>query len=469
MSEFGTRMKGACKKIGEVRWLSLLTVLILVVFCACSVEPVFAEEKSVAEKILEILRTNNQITEEQYNELLKQAKAEQASPGKDLQVYWRNGLRFKSRDNQYKIKIGGRIQSDFAFIEADDDLRGAFPSLEGHGTEFRRARIQIAGTMYENVKFKWQYDFANGDVHFKQLWIELRNIPYVGKFRIGHMKEPFSLEEVTCSKYLTFLERALPNTFAPAYNTGVMLHDAEFNKRLTWAVGLFMDTDGQGSSFSDISDYDLTARITGLPWLEENGRKLLHLGFSYSHRFRDNDGRNPIRFRERPEAHLSPVRLVDTGDIMAEDVDLFNPEIVLIYGPLSVQAEYFYASVDSVSGKDPNFDGYYAYVSYFLTGEHRHYIRPSGKFCRLNPNRNFDFGESGWGAWEVGVRYSSIDLDDADIRGGKEDNLTLGLNWYLNPNVRVMLNYVKANVDNSEAAISDGDANIFEARFQMEF
>ncbi|OCC14174.1 Phosphate-specific outer membrane porin OprP [Dissulfuribacter thermophilus] len=468
MRRFGTRTQGVRKKNVGFRLHKLFVAMVLAIFCVCSVNLAFAEDKSVAEKILDILRQNNQITDAQYSELLKQAKAEKA-PGTNLMVYWKNGLRIKSADNRYKIKIGGRLQSDFAVIGADDDLDRLFPSFEGHGSEFRRARIQIAGTVYENVAFKWQYDFASGSVHFKNVWIELKHIPYVGKFRVGHFKEPFSLEELTCSKYLTFLERALPNTFAAGYNTGFMLHNAEFNKRMTWAVGLFFDTDGQGKSFNNFSDTDLTARITVLPWLAENGRKLLHLGFSYSHRFRDDNGGNPIRFRERPEAHLSTVRLVDTGNIIADDVDLFNPEMVLIYGPLSIQAEYMYASVNSVTGSDPNFSGYYAYISYFLTGEHRHYVRSSGHFCRLTPNRNFDFGKSGWGAWELVARYSYVDLDDNGIQGGKENDVTLGANWYLNPNVRVMFNYVNANVDRKDLNLDNGNANIFEARFQIEF
>ncbi len=72
------------------------------------------------------------------------------------------------------------------------------------------------------------------------------------------------------------------------------------------------------------------------------------------------------------------------------------------------------------------------------------------------------------GAWEVGLRYSHIDLNDEGISGGEEDNITVGLNWYLNPNVRMMFNYVNADLED-RAGIPDGDADIFQTRFQIDF
>jgi phosphate-selective porin OprO/OprP len=429
-----------------------------------------AQDKNVTEEILDILKEKGQITGEQYDELRKKAKEErekQAGKDSEFEVYWKNGIRLDSRDEQFKIKIGGRIQVDWATLNADNDIDESFPDIEGSGVEFRRARLYVSGTIYDAIEFKAQYDFAGGDSDFRDVWISLKKIPIVGSIKAGHMKEPFSLEELTSSKYLTFLERALPIVFAPSWNTGLMIHNSALNKRMTWAVGVFEDTDDFGDSFNDFNDYNLAARMTGLPWYADGGTKLLHLGLSYSHQFRDEDD-TTIRYRARPECHITDERLVDTGSIAVDDLDVINPELALVYGPLSLQAEYFHSFLDSDSADDPDFNGYYLFATYFLTGEHRNYKTSGGTFDRVKPKKNFSPTKGGWGAWEIGLRYSFLDLNDEGIKGGEEDNVTACLNWYLNPNTRLMLNYVHADLED-RAGVNDGDVNIFQARFQVDF
>src|SRR5690606_16204002 len=111
------------------------------------------------------------------------------------------------------------------------------------------------------------------------------------------------------------------------------------------------------------------------------------------------------------------------------------------------------------------FDGYYAQLGYFLTGETRPYRNASGIFDRVKPRRNFGWKEdSGWGAWEVTARYSEIDLNDGGIRGGEQADFTLGLNWYLNPNTRIVWNYIHGDVDHD---LYDGSFDSFLMRFQV--
>jgi phosphate-selective porin OprO/OprP len=259
------------------------------------------------------------------------------------------------------------------------------------------------------------------------------------------------------------LERALSDVFSPKRNTGLGVANTALNKRLTWAAGVFRDTDSYGDGSGD-GNYNLTARVTGLPWYEEDGRRLAHLGLSYSHR-------NPdafIRVRQRPEAHLSNVRFVDTGLFYAKGEDRYSLEAALVYGPLSLQAEYIASSIDTRRHGDVNLDGYYVFGSYVLTGENRRYNTTSGAFGSIHPNRNFSLSSEnrGWGAWELTLRYSSLDLNDSGIHGGEEDNVTVGVNWYLNPNTRWMLNYVRANVDHP---LYDGAVDILQTRFQFAF
>jgi phosphate-selective porin OprO/OprP len=387
--------------------------------------------------------------------------------GTDFKVYWKEGIGLDSKDKNFKLKIGGRIQTDWATIDPDSELEDDFPELKGTGVEFRRARLYTSGTVYGSVDFKVQYDFAGGDADFKDVYLGLKGVPSVGHIKVGHMKEPFSLEELTSSKYITFMERALPNAFAPSRNTGFMLHNPALDERMTWAVGYFYNTDDYGDTFEDYSNTNLTARLTGLPWYSEDGEKLLHLGLSYSNQARDEQ-KTDVRFRQQPEAHITSERLVDTGHVPADGVSLVSPEMALVFGPFSVQGEYARASVDSQVANDPGFSGYYVYASYFLTGKHRSYNTSEAAFDRVKPRNDFHSTNGGGGAWEIALRHSHIDLNDEGISGGKEDNTTVGVNWYLNPNTRVMFNYVSADLE-ERTGVDDGSVNIFETRFQIDF
>jgi phosphate-selective porin OprO/OprP len=157
---------------------------------------------------------------------------------------------------------------------------------------------------------------------------------------------------------------------------------------------------------------------------------------------------------------------VDTGRIDLDSANLLNPELAVVWGSFSLQGEYFWTSLSSNEANDPVFQGAYLYGSWFITGERRHYSTSSARFSRVTPNGNFF--DSGFGAWELAARWSWIDLTDELVEGGEEDNFTFGVNWYLNPNYRLMFNYIYADVkDRSDA--EDGSTDIFQMRFQVDY
>lgn len=449
-----------------MRAVIVVTAAVLIAGVVVAVAPVRArqrhgERRSVAEQVLEILRRQGQIDQKTYERLRRQAEQERKRAEGAFRVYWKEGLHFDSRDGRFRLKLGGRLQADWAVL-ASGTLEDDFPALAGveSGAEVRRGRIYVAGILYDLVDFKTQYDFATGDVKLKDFWLGLRDVPIVGHVKVGHFKEPFSLEELASSKHITFMERSLASVFAPSRNMGIGLGRTAASERITWAAGAFRETDSSGTGFGPGSEYNISARVTGLPFYAEGGRKLLHLGLSYSHKFRSRDA---IGFGERPEAHLSPVDFVDTGSLLSDGVDLVDPEIALVWGPLSFQSEYIHALVARSNGADLGFGGFYVYASCFLTGEHRPYKRAHAAFGNVHPTRNFDPRAGRWGAWEAGVRYSRLDLNGGGARGGRLDDVTAGLNWYLNPSVRITVNYVHAHRS------PFGDADIAEGRFQVVF
>ncbi len=372
-----------------------------------------------------------------------------------FRAYWKDGVLLETPDEAFRIKIGGRFQNDWMVATEDEDIKGAAGRIE-NGTEFRRARLYLEGLLYQRIEFKAEYDFAGGETAFKDVYVGALDLPVVGDLRVGHFKEPFSLEELTSSKYITFMERGLPNAFAPSRNTGFMVHDHAENERLTWAAGVFRESDEFGNGRGD-GGFSFTGRLTALPWYAEAGRYLVHLGLAYSFRNPDDD---ETRWSARPEAHLAP-RLADTGTLSADSAQLLGLEAAIVYGAASIQGEYVYAKGDT-AGADPDLGGFYVYASYFLTGENRAYKTTQAAFDRVRPNRNFAYGERrGAGAWEVAARYSHLDLNDAGLEGGRLDDFTAGLNWYLNPNVRLSANYVFADRDEV------GEAHIGEMRVEL--
>jgi phosphate-selective porin OprO/OprP len=138
---------------------------------------------------------------------------------------------------------------------------------------------------------------------------------------------------------------------------------------------------------------------------------------------------------------------------------------------LYAQSEVFYAVVDQIAGPRLAFSGAYAQAGYFLTGETRPYNRAAGTFGRVVPIAAF--GPCGQGAWEVAARWSYIDLNDENIQGGKLNDATVGLNWYLNRYTKFQFNYIHAFLDSSSAEngpiVDDSNADIIAFRAQLDF
>lgn len=378
--------------------------------------------------------------------LLVLAPAAQAD---DWVAKWSNGHKIENSDKGHKLKFGGRVMADFQFADVDDNIAN-----EENGFEFRRARLFFSGTVYGNVEFKVNYDFAGGDADFKDVWIGFKQD--WGKIKIGHYKENFSIEEMMSSKYLSFLERSLPvQAFAPSRNSGVGLEGSQ-GDTLNWGVGYFYDADGFGDSTSEDAT-NFTGRIGYRPVYENKGANMFHIGAAFH--LRDFD--STARFRARPESHFAG-RYVDTGSFVADSATILGLELATVQGPWWGAAEYITADVDASSVGDPTFGGFYVQTGYFLTGEHRAFKPSGGVFNRIKPNANW--GKDGGGAWEIKARYSTLDLTDGAIAGGEQDNFSVGVNWYVNPVIRLLVDYVSADVDGV-----DGDANFILVRWQVDF
>ncbi|MEE8579977.1 MAG: porin, partial [Myxococcota bacterium] len=194
-----------------------LTVLAAMTFSIATDPSRAAEvERNLAEELLEELCASGEIRETRCIELRakpsyesnsRAAPAVGAAGAEDWKVYWKDGLRIQRNDKLHSLKIGGRIMLDAAAIHQDNDVEAAIGG-NGTGVEFRRARLFVSGTLYERLIFKAQYDFADGEADFADVYMGLKGVPALGTVRVGHFKQPFGLEQLTSSKYIVFMERS---------------------------------------------------------------------------------------------------------------------------------------------------------------------------------------------------------------------------------------------------------------------
>ncbi len=414
-----------------------------------------ATEPSVDLKTLyRIVQQQQQQLERQQQEIealrkkLEMADSQPKPKKPRVKISTKKGFTLKDRKTGSSLRLGGRIHMDQAFYHQD-------VTSMGNGARLRRARVYASGTIGHDWKFKSEIEFGeDGRVGPRNVLLSYRGWKPL-KLTVGHFQEPFSLEGMTSSNFITFMERGLPFVFTPDYHIGAALsgHGTRWNA----AAGVFGDT-LQSQNDSVDAGWGTAARATFSPLFEQD--RFLHLGTSMEYRRPNNN--HKVRFRTRPESSVTNRRLVDTRTIRNVDYTLKTAsEAAAGYGSFSLQGEYIHTWVERRQSSTLAFSGWYAYGSWFLTGERRHYRPGSGNFGRIEPLHR-------WGAWELGLRYSALDLTDKDIRGGREHNWTLGVNWYVNPYIRFMANYILADASPNRDGIHE-HPRIFQLRGQVDF
>lgn len=410
--------------------------------------------------LINTLKANNSITQAQYLTLKKQALARQQEAEfeveeeeSELAIRTEGGLELATYDGQYSFELKGRLVHDVTAF--NDDLNEL-----GDGTNLRQAVLGVEGKLDYDWGYELSIDFAGADTDIKDAYLS-----YQGWFgwevKFGNAKVPFSLAKQTSRKYLTFLERPMLNELVPGRELGI--HVSTYSEHWTMASSLStQDWDDDPDDEGD-QGWALTARSTYVPWYSDT--QVLHLAAAMS--YRQTDDEDKIKFNTRPETKHTDVKYLNTGKLKKVDnLTQFGLEAAWVEGPFSVQAEYVAAEVDGSRREQANFAGWYLMTSWLMTGESRNYKFKKGGFGRLKPH-------SEAGAWELAMRYSELDLNDGDIRGGSSQITTLGINWYINSHIRVMANYAfvhnDSNADDNGDVLAQDEPSYAQLRLQMDF
>lgn len=427
-------------------------------------------------------------------------------------------------------KITGFTQFDSAWYAQDQNNIDTVGDAQD-GAGFRRARLAVFGKVAEFTNYQLEVDFATaGRPSFFDNFVEQENIPFFGEVRAGQYVQPFSVDAVSGFRHLPFLERSLPFlSFVPFRRVGIMASNGTDDDRTRWAYSVFrtggfnnspLGDDRYAVDFGDIGGYSFSGRITHLLQYDDcdGGENFWQVGGGYNYsRLGANDAigsgtpgnsgspRPFYQARTTPEFFLGTPEndarfgsavngtpnFVSTGRYEATSFNLWGLETIYQRGPFSFQAEWMATQVNSVAGA-VLYHGAYAEVMYRLTGEHRVYDKQIGALKNPLPHNDFFSltrerrGIYGWGAWEVAARWSFVDLrNPAKLDGhyydsaantftttaksgnGILNDLTFGVNWYLNQHTKAQFNWIHAILDNDLKGRSSAD--LFVTRIQVDF
>ena len=325
--------------------------------------------------------------------------------------------------------IRGRLHMDYH--QAAEDERD-IPS----GWYNRRARMGMDGSIAEGWDGRIEVDFYEGGTSAADF--RLRRDLGPGRLWLGQYKVPQGLNQLTSSNDIPLIERSSVSNIIPD-SRRIGLAYEQMGAETGFKAMTFGRALGDRGEFDGDQPLGLALRAVYAPYLSaarHEAAPRLHLGASVVRE--DYDEPYDLGLSDRPELRdgdRGGVRLLDTGDQLGpvEDTTKLGLEAAYISGPFSAEAEYLVMETSTEDGSDPGFDGFHVQGAYTLTGESRTYS--TGGFGGVTPS-------SRGGAWEVVGRYSNMDLNDSGVRGGEQDNVTLGVNYYPTSTLRFMGNVV---------------------------
>ncbi len=395
---------------------------------------------------------------------------------------------FAAPDGSFTLALRSLVQFDVGYF-----AQGKNPASVdlNSGTNFRRAQLGFQGTALNDWSYNFIYDFG-GNGGENRGYIYNAYIEYDGfkpfYFRIGAYTPSEGLEDQTGSGDLFFLERSasadVARNLAGAPSREAASIYAQGDTYLVSVSYTGKKTTDSASTGAIVGTFDAQQSFIGrAAWLavsEPDLKWLLDGHITDALKLPDttaNVASGVTRFSNGPELGIDASKTVDTGNIDAKEAREFGFESAATYGPLYGQGGWFRYEIDRrIAVPSPHFSGWYAFLTYSLTGEQHPYDPATASFRNLRPAKPLGT-PGGWGAWEVLARYSDIDLDflpsataaTGGIPGGKQDVWTVGLNWYPNSIIKFQLNYENLQVNHVNAPGNDISSSAIALRSQIQF
>lgn len=486
--------------------LAPLAVALMLGFSANS--PALAQEEGSAPKrdkvieLLEKLKDKGIISQEEFDELtdntpegraasraerrarvqkeaIESQKAEAAR--ERYNGRWNNGINFETPDRRTSFSLGGRIHGDY---------RSYDEATQADTFDIRRAYLTLQGKWNEWITWDMTGDFAQNGVALDVGWVNAAIKDSV-QVRVGQFKMPFSLEELTSSRFLDFQERSMVNVLVPAKERGMMIHGIPATG-MTYGLAVSNGQGKNGNETVQVSEgLDVIGRAT-VNVAELLGRQAIavgHLGIAASVGDQPTGGFSRLSFRNNEIRGVNFFR-TDPFTGQPQRRERLGIEGAAAYGPFKLQGEMVKVNYSGRSAAgvsyDRAIDSHYISALWMITGERYAETYRNGVFGRMSPISNFEPGGSGWGAWELGLRFSQFDASDfkttnpagtgrlanftipatidgapvATVTTNKATSFTVGLKWLWTPNFRWYLNYVVTRYDTPITVAQGGIAGV---------
>jgi phosphate-selective porin OprO/OprP len=442
--------------------------------CATMSAPSFAAGDDM-KALMDLLLKKGVITQQEYDQNIQAAKnaAEDqafkekrladdvaklnkaAEKNKDTGSVMKNGIGIQSADGANTIQLEGRLHMDYRSYSATMVNPAKDPLV--NQLDIRRARLGAKGQFMKDFKYEIQgtYGAADNGMTEGSTIVDVAYMDYAAnpaiQFRAGKFKMPFSLEQLTSSNHIDFMERSMANQnegeYVPAKETGAMLFGSPMSGT---SYGLALSR-GRANKDALHDSTDVIGRVTGnLAKLAGNDEFVAHIGYGFSSGIiKSAVATTPQSARDESRENnnfFAPTAaLPSTVHRSRQDM-----EYAFVYKTVKAQGEYFTINYkEDTTALDKSVKINYNELLWNITGESHNYDNAKGIFGWIKPSTPFS-SNGGLGAWQLGLRYTKFDASDFAVSAGKSNTanaLTYGLNWYMNDNVRFMLNYVDTKFD----------------------
>lgn len=410
--------------------------------------------------------------------------SQQVSPSVPLKARYNNGFCLAGPDEKIpSLCIGGLLQADYRYFNYDNE------DPDKNEFDLRRVRMLLKGSMLRHFDYKFEYEFEGaGSRRLLDAYVDA-NLLTNASFRVGQFKTPYSFEWQTKDKNLVFAERSMGVFLTPGRDLGVMVHGSLWQDAMEFCIGLFNGDGFDDATTGDEDTPEWVGRLIVSPFKNWKHPELEHLqfggSFSYSKIDRTNvnvtvrtTGLTPF-FEVASSAKFNIIRDV-------EDRTRYGAEFAWAYGPLLLNGEYYQLNFKDITTSsdqfNTNLEDYYISLLWMLTGEEP--MLQSGFLQPIQPNQSI--WEGGWGGLGLAVRYDVFEADESVY-----DNLiivgnsvaeakaySVALNWYLDPFVKIILDYTRTDFDQplliardpiNGTAIYSEKEDVITTRFQFGF